>query len=135
MLQLSERLGCIGCLSPRFHFLSGVAALETGDFARANWEKTCTRTCLEAIFETGLGTLEDPYLSTYPGDCYDVLMALGVAPRGQKLIDREGIWCDVLTADDGGEYWFDVTDLLERNVASGDRRVARQAYLAAGRLV
>ena len=134
VLELSDHLERVGCLSPRFHFLTGIAAFEIGDLERAKWEQYCSQTCLQAIVQSGLGTPESPYLSTYPGDCYDVVMALGLAARGQALVDREGSWCDVLTAEDGREFWFDVTDLLERNSDLGGRRVAQNANLPAERL-
>jgi hypothetical protein len=135
VVTLGEQLGCAAWLSPRFHFLIGVAHLELGNVERANREKSCTRLCLEAILQSGAGTAESPYLSTYPGDCYDVLRALDVEAQGQTLIDHHGVWCDVLTADDGCQYWFDVSDLLQRNPAAASQRSGRKASLAAGRSV
>ena len=120
VLHAGERLARLGCLSPRFHFLLGVAMLETGDSFRAAHERRCTQICLEAILQTGDGTSEAPYLSTYCWDAYDVLRALGLRPQGQELMQRDGIWCDVLAADDQESYWFDVTDMLQRHVGQSD---------------
>jgi hypothetical protein len=133
LLQFSERLGRLGCLSPRFHFWQGVAAREMGDASRANWEKRCTRMCLEAILESGHGTASAPFLSTYPWDCYDVLRGLDVQPRGQRLVNRDHLWCDVVTVAEGDEYWFDVTELLGRNRCTTVAQDLQRAYLTAGR--
>ena len=62
--------------------------------------------CLEAILESGHGTASAPFLSTYPWDCYDVLRGLDVQPRGQRLVNRDHLWCDVVTVAEGDEYWF-----------------------------
>ncbi len=73
VLALSQRLARFGCLSPRFHVLTGMAAEALGDNCVANCEKRRTHLCLEAILQTGQGTEQSPYLSTYPGDCHDVM--------------------------------------------------------------
>ena len=114
LLEASDRMSPMAFLSARFHFLAGVSALETGDSERAKWHRRCSQVCLRAILDSGDGTVDSPYLSTYPWDCYDVLQALGEEPMGQQLVDGDGRWCDVLTATSGEVYWFDVTDLLER---------------------
>jgi hypothetical protein len=129
VLELSEPLARRGCLSPRFHFLVGVSAEETGALDRAAWEKQCTRTCLTALLKTGSGTLDDPYLCTYPWDSYDILRALGSEPRGQRLVQRGGGWFDVLATDDEQDYWFDVTDLLQPDARRADDRPQQAAHL------
>jgi hypothetical protein len=110
-----------------------VAALETGDLGRADWEKRCTGICLEAILASGGGTSSVPFLSTYPGDCYDVLRGLDVRPCGQRLVSRGGGWYDVITGSDGDEFWFDVTELLERKRLTTVLQDPLRATLTAGR--
>jgi hypothetical protein len=126
VLAIGEQLSGRGCLSPRYHFLVGVAAEETGDVARAGWEKWCTQLCLSALFQSGSGAPDDPFLCTYPWDSYDILRALGRTPRGQQLVQHNGRWYDVLAADDEQEYWFDVTELLR----AGARRTKDRALEA-----
>ncbi len=114
VLAISDGLSDLGCLSPRFHFFTGIAALETGDAARAAWEKHATQTCLEGLMLLGDGTSASPFLVTYPWDAYDLLGALCVEPMGQSLVDQGSKRCDVICDAAGEEYWFDVTELLAR---------------------
>ncbi len=52
--------------------------------------------------------------------------------RGQKLVDHDGLWCDVLIADDGLDYWFDVSDLIGRRPASDGGQGMTHKQLSAG---
>jgi hypothetical protein len=134
VLELSDPLSRPGCLSPRFHFLVGVAAEETGDPARAAWEQQCTRACLRGLLQSGAGSPQDPYLCTYSWDSYDILRALGRRPQGQQLIQRDERWYDLLAADDGQDYWFDVTDILQAASTAADGGSLQAAAMTRGAL-
>lgn len=120
VFTLGEPLAQRGCLSPRFHFLVGVAAEEAGDLERAHWHRQCTQLCLTGLLQSGDGSRQDPYLCTYPWDCYDILRALGHQPQGQRLIQHEGRWYDVLTIEEDQDVWFDVTEILQAGLAPAD---------------
>lgn len=108
----APRLLPIWNLSPRFHYLFGVSALETGDLATAEREKRLSRTCLFGLTETGDGTEERPFLVTYLSDEYDLLRCMDVQVRQQQVVDVDHRQMDVLRAADGTEYWFDVTEVM-----------------------
>ena len=99
-------------LSPRMHALAAWTATELGDEADAELERFTSRACLAGLLATGNGSFASPYLVTYPADEYDLLAALGREPRSQQLIDCDSGRFDVLTCDDGEEFWFDVTAFL-----------------------
>jgi hypothetical protein len=112
--QLGDEMAAWGCLSPRLHFFSGIAAAELGDMQRADAERQATQACLSGLLATGEGVPERPFVATYLWDEYDLLRALQVVPQGQSLVDTGAARCDVITDDQGDEYWFDVSDLLDR---------------------
>jgi hypothetical protein len=129
-----ERLGQLGCLSPRFHFLKGIAAEEIGQSLRTvARQKRAARLCMKALLNSGQGTVAKPYVSTYCWDCYDVLQALGVESSGQQLVQVGGRWCDALRGSDGREFWFDVTDLIERRAVETGSKTYDAAGFATGR--
>lgn len=107
-----RKLGSVRCLSPRWHFLQGVAALELQREEEAAERKLLTQLCLSQLLETGDGTASAPFQVTYLSDEYDVLKCLGVNSLGQELTESDGRFADVIAADDGRDYWFDVHDLL-----------------------
>jgi hypothetical protein len=120
VMTLGDPLAQRGCLSPRFHFLVGVAAEELGDPERADWHQQCARLCLTALLQSGAGSRKDPYLCTYPWDCYDILRVLGRQAQGQRLIQYEGRWFDVLATESGQDVWFDVTEILQAGLGPAD---------------
>jgi len=119
-LSLIDDLGVAGRLSPRLHFFAGVAAGSLGDQVRAGREKRAVQACLESLLATGEGTAERPFVVTYLWDAYDLLQLLQVVPCGQTLVDLGDARCDVIAADDGEEYWFDVTEMIDRRHQSRD---------------
>jgi hypothetical protein len=88
---------------------------------------------LSALLQSGSGAFEDPYLCTYPWDSYDVLRALGCKPLGQRLVQHDSRWYDVLAVDDEQDYWFDVTELLEAVARRAGDRPQKAADLLASR--
>jgi hypothetical protein len=113
VLSACDALGSSWCLSPRVHFFAGVSALEKGENTRSQREKRCAHACLSGLMSTGEGTAEHPFRVTYISDEYDLLRSLRVSDfRGQELVDTGSCHCDLISCDDGAEYWFDVTDLL-----------------------
>jgi len=99
-------------LSPRMHFLAGVAAAELGRTARASEQRRQLQACLQGLLGTGDGTRERPFLVTHASDEYDVVRALGHQPITQQLVDSGSRRMDVIGCRGGIELWFDVTALL-----------------------
>ena len=63
---------------------------------------------------------------------YDLLRSLRASDfRGQELVDTGSCHCDLISCDDGAEYWFDVTDLLAVVEAGGSRASSVEADAAA----
>lgn len=114
----------VWALSPRTHFLAGTAAAELGDADEAELRQFLSNACLQGIAATGDGSEEQPLLVTHVEDEYDVLMALGQEVAAQRLVDNARGYFDVLRTSEGEEFWFNVTDILQR---TGSTRRAHQA--------
>ena len=99
-------------LSPRIHYLAAVAADEVGEDDVAELERFVFQSCLDGILATGDGTKQSPYLSTYSSDVHDLLLALGLEPRSQRLVEQRGLLCDVVRCADDEEVWFELTRVL-----------------------
>jgi hypothetical protein len=112
VLERYDQMQPAWSLSPRVHFYAALAADHLGDEATAELERFVFQACLEGILATGDGSAEAPYLITYLSDEYDVLTALGLAPRAQSLVDRRGLLCDVVKCVDGAEVWFELGGLV-----------------------
>lgn len=112
LLERIDELQPAWALSPRVHFLAALAAEECGDEEVAEIERFTFQACLEGILATGDGTAAAPYLITYLSDEYDVLAALGLEPRSQKLVEQRGMLCDVAKCLDGEEVWFELTGIV-----------------------
>ena len=102
----------IWSLSPRFHYLVGISALESGDTASAEREKQLSRACLLGLTTTGEGTEKQPFIVTYLSDEYDLLRWMEVEAHQQQVIDVADRRLDLLRDQLGTEYWFDVTDVI-----------------------
>ena len=111
VLSLSNEQFDRWCLSPRFHYLRGKAALQLGDEQTAAEAKSLSQECLYWLCESGDGTFESPYRITYCTDEADILMAFGLIKRRQELVDGPNGRLDVVTLHDGVEIWFDVDNL------------------------
>ncbi len=99
-------------LSPKFHYLVGISALESGDIATAEREKQLSQACLFGLTTTGEGTQAHPFLVTYLSDEYDLLRWLEVEPRQQQIVELGDRRLDLLRDRQGTEHWFDVTDVI-----------------------
>jgi len=100
------------CLSPRFHYLRGQAALQVGDQQLADESKSLSQECLYWLCESGDGTFESPYRITYQTDEVDILMAFSLEKRCQQVVDGPNGRLDVVTLHNGVEIWFDVSNAL-----------------------
>ena len=115
-------------LSPCLHYYTGIAALELGDVELATYHRRCFEVCLQALLQTGDGSLENPYVVTYVRDEYDILQALEVDVRCQQLLETGSRRLDVITSHDGCDICFDVTAILQRR--AGSKRAASKQPLA-----
>ncbi|QIF02155.1 DUF4919 domain-containing protein [Roseimicrobium sp. ORNL1] len=100
-------------LSPGAHLNIAFLLHKLGREKDAAFEHHISQLLQEAIEETGDGTEARPYLVTRTSDEYDYLFAHDLEAKGQALAKspdgtREH---DVLTTKDGGQIWFDVTDI------------------------
>ncbi|MCA9216615.1 MAG: hypothetical protein KDB27_26275 [Planctomycetales bacterium] len=100
------------CLSPRFHFLRGQAAIQTGNAQLADEARALSQECLYWLCELGDGTFESPYQITYLSDISDILGAFRLKKRHQEAVEGPNGRLDVVTLHDGTEIWFDVQNLL-----------------------
>jgi len=112
VLERIDELQPAWALSPRVHYLAAVAADEVGDAEGAELERFIFQSCLDGILATGDGTAQSPYLITYSSDVHDVLLALGLEPRSQTLVEQHGLLCDVVRCTDDEEVWFELTGVL-----------------------
>lgn len=112
LLKLTDDLQPAWALSPRVHFYAALAAEALGESEIAEIERFTCQSCLDGILATGDGTADAPYLITYLSDEYDVLMALGLEPRSQVVVDRQGMLCDVARCADGEQVWFELSGLV-----------------------
>ncbi len=117
------------CLSPRWHFWMGVTAWELGDPLVAAQHREWLQVCLQALLDSGAGRPDAPYLVLYTSDAYDVLQALGEIPAGQQLVESQNGTRDVLMAESGEAYWFDVADLLAHCTPPSREEVAGETLV------
>lgn len=114
-------------LSPRFHFLLGIAALQSGEARLANHHKASTHACLQGLLATGDGTPQRPFRITYPPDEHDVARCLDFSIRSQEVVDLGTHICDVVTSHEGNELWFDATHCVRRASQGAFSRVGALA--------
>lgn len=112
VLSKCEELFDRWCLSPRFHYLRGQAALQVGDEQAATEARDLSQECLYWLCESGDGTFESPYRVTYRSDENDILMAFDLRKRNQAVVAGPHGRLDVVTMHDGVEIWFDVENAL-----------------------
>lgn len=112
-------LFALTCLSPRLHFWMGVAAIETRQAALSQQHRTAMQALLRALIDSGDGTREEPFVVTYVSDEYDILRALGLQAVSQRMLERSDGRYDVIGADDGQPYWFDVSRVVPAGPAAG----------------
>lgn len=105
------------CLSPRFHWLAGYASSRLGDDEDVELCRFQFETCLDALLTTGNGSEMSPYDVVQPADEYDVIRALGLHARNQRMIQRDGRCLDVVACDGGMDVWFDLGVMHHRMIA------------------
>lgn len=116
-MELDERLNSllpVWALSPRFHFNAALAAEARGDNGDQDLERFMLTACLDGLQATGDGSVQRPFLVTYPSDVRDLLQRLGRRSRSQRCVNVAGRHCDVVRCDGGAELWFDATLPLAR---------------------
>ncbi|MDA0659757.1 MAG: DUF4919 domain-containing protein [Planctomycetota bacterium] len=139
-------------LSPRIHFLLGIASAETGDLATSDRCRAQMQVLLKVLLSTGDGTIESPFTITYASDAYDVARAVGFRPVRHRLVEvstaalrreitgiddllpqrlggetQPGRLCDVLIDASGDELWFEVTEILLGRSSTSSRQPVRRA--------
>ena len=112
VLKIGAEVESVWQLSPRFHYLVGIAALESGHQAKADEARKLSHACIAGLLETGDGSNRSPFLITYFIDEYDIAAHRDIEIRQQQLIECDGRQLDVLRDIEGHEHWFDVTELL-----------------------
>jgi len=112
VLKIGAEIESVWQLSPRFHYLVGVAALESGHYLKAEEARKLSHACIAGLMETGDGSSRSPFLVTYLIDEYDIVAHQDVEIRQQQFIECDGRRVDVLRDIEGREHWFDVTDLM-----------------------
>jgi hypothetical protein len=105
-VELADGMSETWLLSPRFHYLRGVAADGLQDTETAELARFEMSACLDGLLATGTGARRQPYIVTYFSDVFDVLTILGTAciQRGGCLNASTPI--DVVACDDGIERYF-----------------------------
>ncbi len=105
-------------LSPRVHMIASEAAkglarsndreLKMGDDTIQK-EYQHGRNCLDAIYKSGNGTQEQPYLVLRMIDEADLLVALGKEVADQSYVRQGEKIYDVVECTDGTKVWFDIS--------------------------
>jgi hypothetical protein len=109
---LTRQWGKFFALSPRFHALAAMAAIELGDKDDAQLERFAADACLEGILKSGDGSDARPFVLSDRADAQEVLAKLGFRAIRQSLVDCDGTLCDVFevraSAKSTREVWFSV---------------------------
>lgn len=104
-------------LSPWAHLQASKAARMLRQQARAKREATLMAACLAGIQATGDGSRERPFVVTRVSDEYDLINSLGKKMSEQRLVSGDGgKYFDALDCADGTTVWFDISDILARNL-------------------
>lgn len=107
-------------LSPRVHMVLAAIQEREGNTENAEFERYFASACCQGILDTGDGTEESPYVVMRTSDEHDVIGYLEKTFESQALIEVGDRNYDLITCGDGTEYWFDVTDLLNRQSAQSE---------------
>jgi hypothetical protein len=99
-------------LSPRYHYLTGIAAHHVGDHETSRSCRRRMQAVLRGLVATGDGSPRKPFRVTFLTDEADLLRVVGGDLRCQQLVRTGRRCCDVLVCHDGSEVWCDVTRLL-----------------------
>ena len=115
LLKAADALPAFLQLSPRFHFLCGVACEELGKRGLSNYHRRAVQTLLSELLGSGDGTRLHPYRPTFTTDQYDLIRSLQGEIRHQQLVRHKHNLFDVITCHDGEDFWFDVTRMIAAN--------------------
>jgi hypothetical protein len=100
--------------SPRFHFLLGQAEEGLGDVEGLGRCRRAFRSCLQMLLQTGDGTVEHPREAAFVTDINDVALALNLEVLSRQTLQQGTRTLDLVTAEDGQQLWFDVTEMTRR---------------------
>ena len=100
--------------SPSAHAALAGALTRTGQQEAADRELALARAAARSILSTGDGTAQRPWSVLRISDEYDVLRSLRRRPREQTVVQDGDRYLDRHVCEDGGEVYFDVTDLFPR---------------------
>lgn len=109
-------------LSPSFHRILAFIYHQLFRIHEEYLERNLADSLLHGILSSGDGSEQHPYLVLYVGDEYEVLAHLGKKHRLQQLVMKEGCSFDLLTCDDDGLLWFDVTAMLNRQAGNNEEQ-------------
>ena len=122
VIEISESLRSIWQLSPKFHYLTGSAAIECGRLELAKRSQYLFQVCLDFLLQTGDGSMQKPYEITYFSDIQDILAILDADVRCQQVVNRDGCVFDVATLHNGEDIWFNADPLNKKiNLASREQ--------------
>ena len=103
-------------LSPRVHLFAAKSLQGMWDDESARIgdnsiqkEREYAKNCLDAIYASGDGTSERPFLVLRVEDEYDLISALDKQVFRQMLVRDQGKSYDVFEFADGSTFWFDVS--------------------------
>jgi hypothetical protein len=92
-------------LSPAAHAALASALDRVGRREDAATHRSLARSALRGMLGSGRGTRDRPWRVLRVSDEYDVLRYLGRRPRGQDLVEEDGVELDRI-ATDGDDAWF-----------------------------
>ncbi len=99
-------------LNPGTHLYLGFASHKLGNEESAELESMIYALLLKGMELTGDGSHEKPMLVSRTSDEYDYLSAHNLTFKGQALIEKDGKNYDVLTTEERGDVWFDITEVM-----------------------
>lgn len=101
--------------SPSAHGALAEALARTGQREAADREAALARAAARSILSTGDGTADSPWSVLRISDQYDVLRFLRRRSVEQTVVQDGKRYLDRHVCQDGGDVYFDVTDLFPRN--------------------
>ncbi len=113
-LAAVETLLAANYLDIEAHMAADYVYIQREDAARSDIHRAFARGLIDAILATGTGRDFDSALIVLSiAEEYLVLRVLGLAPAGQRLVQHEGHWFDVLTTrhsqmEDTRDVYFNI---------------------------
>lgn len=112
------------------HMSASYVYLQLEDHDRMHYHRTFAKGLIDAILATGSGTdFDHAVIVLRIAEEYVVLRVQSYAPTGQRLVQHEGRWYDILTAQHAEtgttrEFYFDINlprDWLENHMGGGSQ--------------